>query len=332
MARRSGTRTSARSRMAQLLFALTDEPSWVSQQWLFREIPSYRAVAEDSAKRYLRDDIEALREAGIPVEQQTVGNELFRYRIADQGWLLADPGFTPAEANVIAAASQVAFGNPELDSLSKTGWSKLVPFVSADQKTPAARRTTTVVAEPVDLSSQDLNVLLQAASSPRKQVQFWYARQYGANDELRRLEPWGLASRRGRYYLVGFDLDRDAPRVFRLSRIKEVIGSELAATQPRPTAQLTDLVEQQLTGNREPVRAVVAIAEGQCRDITHRAQPAELDGHWIVDSMDRRQLVHWALAHSATVSVIEPQEIREEIRTHFEQIIATLTPTESGKA
>ena len=33
------------------------------------------------------------------------------------------------------------------------------------------------------------------------------------------VQPWGLASWHGRWYLTGFDLDREAPRVFRLSRI-----------------------------------------------------------------------------------------------------------------
>lgn len=33
------------------------------------------------------------------------------------------------------------------------------------------------------------------------------------------MEPWGVVSWRGRWYLVGRDRDRDAERVFRLSRI-----------------------------------------------------------------------------------------------------------------
>ena len=33
------------------------------------------------------------------------------------------------------------------------------------------------------------------------------------------LEPWGVVNRRGRWYVAGHDRARDAPRVFRLSRI-----------------------------------------------------------------------------------------------------------------
>ena len=35
----------------------------------------------------------------------------------------------------------------------------------------------------------------------------------------RRVRPWGLTSWHGRWYLTAHDLDRDAPRVFRLDRI-----------------------------------------------------------------------------------------------------------------
>ena len=35
----------------------------------------------------------------------------------------------------------------------------------------------------------------------------------------RRLQPWGVVCWRGRWYVVGHDLDRDATRCFRLSRI-----------------------------------------------------------------------------------------------------------------
>ncbi|WP_237767608.1 helix-turn-helix transcriptional regulator [Serinicoccus sp. CUA-874] len=35
----------------------------------------------------------------------------------------------------------------------------------------------------------------------------------------RRVEPWGLTSWHGRWYLTAHDLDREAPRVFRLDRV-----------------------------------------------------------------------------------------------------------------
>ena len=43
------------------------------------------------------------------------------------------------------------------------------------------------------------------------------------------MQPWGLTSWRGRWYLTGFDLDRGAERVFRLGR---VVGAVTTVGKP----------------------------------------------------------------------------------------------------
>src|SRR5262249_24198369 len=56
------------------------------------------------------------------------------------------------------------------------------------------------------------------AVSGRQPVRFGYRDNRG-EDTVRHLQPWGLVSWRGRWYVGGHDTDRAAPRVFRLSRI-----------------------------------------------------------------------------------------------------------------
>ena len=53
----------------------------------------------------------------------------------------------------------------------------------------------------------------------RRQVSFHYQRAGETEPTTRRLQPWGVARSSGRWYVVGFDIDRGAERVFRLSRI-----------------------------------------------------------------------------------------------------------------
>jgi len=53
----------------------------------------------------------------------------------------------------------------------------------------------------------------------RRPVTFGYRRSAAATPAERRLQPWGIVSYRSRWYVVGHDLDRDAPRMFRLSRV-----------------------------------------------------------------------------------------------------------------
>ena len=51
----------------------------------------------------------------------------------------------------------------------------------------------------------------------RARVRFTYR-----DGSLRTFEPWGLTSRKGRWYVVGRDVDRDATRMFKLSRITDL--------------------------------------------------------------------------------------------------------------
>src|SRR4029079_15958084 len=58
-----------------------------------------------------------------------------------------------------------------------------------------------------------------AAGGGRRPVCFAYRGPRDAEPRERHLEPWGVASLRGRWYVVGFDRDRGARGVSRLARI-----------------------------------------------------------------------------------------------------------------
>src|SRR5436190_2177102 len=60
---------------------------------------------------------------------------------------------------------------------------------------------------------------LLAAVQAAQVVVFDYRRPVSNELCTRTVEPWGVVSWRGRWYLVGHDRDRDAPRCFRVSRI-----------------------------------------------------------------------------------------------------------------
>src|SRR5690606_6379410 len=63
------------------------------------------------------------------------------------------------------------------------------------------------------------------ATEARQRVSFTY-RTASTGDRMRRhVEPWRLVARRGGWYLVGNDLDRHEPRVFRLNRIEGAVAA-----------------------------------------------------------------------------------------------------------
>src|SRR5262249_40913272 len=61
---------------------------------------------------------------------------------------------------------------------------------------------------------------------------------------LRTVEPWGLSSKRGHWYVVGFDRDREAVRAFRADRIDgDVEVGEPGAFDPPAAFRPADQVE-----------------------------------------------------------------------------------------
>ncbi len=98
---------------------------------------------------------------------------------------------------------------------------------------------------------------LWTAVQARRAVRFGYRKEGAREADTRHLHPWGLVFFHGRWYLVGFDLDRAAQRTFRLSRI---VGS-VAATGPAGAVRVPGDVNL-----LETVRASVApVAGGTAR-------------------------------------------------------------------
>ena len=61
---------------------------------------------------------------------------------------------------------------------------------------------------------------LWEAVRDRRPVTFAYRAVGRSEPQQRKLEPWGVVNRHGRWYVAGHDQVRDAVRVFRLSRIE----------------------------------------------------------------------------------------------------------------
>lgn len=94
---------------------------------------------------------------------------------------------------------------------------------------------------------------LMLACRDRRPVTFDYRKANAARPEQRQVEPWTLECWRGHWYLAGWDRDRGAERVFRLSRITGRVRSRAGAF----TAEVPDVVTVRETveswaGRRRP--------------------------------------------------------------------------------
>jgi proteasome accessory factor B len=81
-------------------------------------------------------------------------------------------------------------------------------------------------------------------------VTFPHRKHPAITPTVRTLEPWGVVSWRGRWYVVGHDRDRDATRCFRISRIVGPVRTLGAAGAVRRPAGV-DLLKI-VAGSAEP--------------------------------------------------------------------------------
>ena len=308
-------------RQVQLLLALADDTGWVSESWISKHVEGYSRVSEDSRARYLRADTAALLAAGVPVEvsSSSAGDKVKRLRLNRLRWTQHDPEFTEAEASVVFQAANAAFGSEELSSTAVAAWRKLASF--AQRSAIAKPDESVVVADAVDMSRVDFSTLLTAMTSPRRTVEMWYSRQYGVDDELRMLEPWGLINLRGRFYVLGFDPQREAARMFRLSRIRDVSDTGTSATQPMPDGDLQQIAENMLHRGGKTYQAVVRIAPNTCADVVMKAT-ALGEGHYKLPAAPVSEIVSTGLSYAPDLIVESPEEARSEIIARLEQVLA----------
>ncbi|WP_233415516.1 YafY family protein, partial [Streptomyces sp. N35] len=157
---------------------------------------------------------------------------------------------------------------------------------------------------------------LMLACRDRRPVVFDYRKATAARPETRHVEPWALECWRGHWYLAGWDRDRGAERVFRLSRITGKVRSRAG----KFTAEIPDVVT---------VRETVAGWAGEITDRTAlirlrteagyplRAKAARV--RELGDGWDELEIPYghgldaWLVEFGPDVVVLEPAELRADV-------------------
>ncbi|WP_295626024.1 YafY family protein [uncultured Corynebacterium sp.] len=309
----------ARLRMTALLVALADDPEGLRRDWILRNVRGYDAVSHDSADRYLREDVPVLRALGISVAWDRAD----RLVLDRRSFRLDDPGFTEDEADVLAMATRVTFDDDSMKELISGGWAKLAPV--AQRSSLTGDRATVIIGDRVSLDGAQFTDLTRATQPPRKRVEFYYAPQLFAEEVPRTLEPWSIVNLRGRWYVVGHDVDRDAVRAFRMTRITDVTVTDVDAAIPIPDEDLQDIAERALNRGAAPVRGVVTLCDADelpaVADVLAGAE-ARGDATWELGPMSTTELIDIGLEHAGVLTVDEPAEVREAIVDKLRAIVS----------
>ncbi|MGH3243906.1 MAG: helix-turn-helix transcriptional regulator, partial [Spirillospora sp.] len=222
-------------RLLNLVVCLLATRRYLTAEQIRRAVPGY-PDSDEAFKRMFERDKEELRELGVPLEvgsdRQGGGGEEIGYRIPPQAYELPDIHLTPDEAAVLGLAARVW----QRASMAEAASGALLKLRAAGVETDVP---TAVGIEPrVNTHDPAFPALWEAVRDGRP-VAFDYQGIGRTSVARRHLEPWGVVSRRGRWYVVGFDRDRDEQRVFRLSRI---VG-DVAADGPSGSVTVPDGVD-----------------------------------------------------------------------------------------
>lgn len=316
-------------RLVNLVICLLSTRRFLTAEKIAATVPGYRHDASDTRaheafqRKFERDKAE-LRRLGVPLETGT--NSVFDsepgYRIARRDYELPEIELTPDEAAVLGAAARL-WQHSKLAADAGDGLWKLraagVDIRGGDEPEVA----------PV-LSVDEAFAPVMAAVRDRREIRFEYL---GASDDAsvkRRLQPWGVVCHRGRWYVVGWDLDRDATRCFRLSRITGTVraGGKVDAFAVPDGVNLLDHVAS-FHGDVEelpPRRATVLIAPGRAAGLRRRAEQFEArrsDGDRVVITFhDPRRFAALLATYGNDVTVLDPPEVRKELARLLADIAA----------
>jgi predicted DNA-binding transcriptional regulator YafY len=263
-------------RLLNLLFALMASSRPVPKHVLREAIETYKDnPSEEAFERMFERDKDELRSMGVPVETVEGADGaggIEGYRVAADDYALPAVDFTADELAVLGLAARV-WEQASLGPAAQRAVQKLEALGSgAVVDGPVGIETRIATAEP------SFPVLLEAVRT-RRAVRFSYRKPGDDAPEAREVQPWGVASRRGHWYLVGHDLARGAARVFRLSR---VMGAARAYGEPGSydVPEGVDVVGMIAESAPRPgsLTATIRVAPGRANGLRRRAASTTPEG------------------------------------------------------
>ncbi len=311
-------------RLVNLVICLLATRQYLPANRIRQAVPGYGVdddgpAAAEAFKRMFERDKAELRELGVPLE--TGRNSVFDnedgYRIARPAYELPEINFGPDEAAAVGLATRL-WQSARLAEAARGALLKL--RAGGIEVDPGA----TMALEPrVDATEPAFPRCLEAVKT-RRAIAFDYRAAGRQETERRDVEPWGVVSWHGRWYLVAHDRDRGAARCFRLSRITGPV------TPPGPTVR-SPFPRASTSRRTSPTRRRSAATPRGCdrrgpprvaRPGPVSAEPAPTartdDGAAFdlieVEYGDPESLADRVAGYGSAVVVLEPPDVRDAVR------------------
>ncbi|MEE9205346.1 MAG: WYL domain-containing protein [Acidimicrobiia bacterium] len=296
-------------RVLNLLAFLLSVGRPVTADEIRHTVAGYDQETDEAFRRTFERDKDLLRQLGVPMRMEhTDAWEVEQgYIVAPEEYALDDPGLTDEERTALwIAATMVRLGG------QAAGPAAIFKLGGASALAAGEPLTADLGAEGESLAA------LFAAISERRRVGFTY------KAKKRMLAPYGLAHRRGHWYVVGGTTD--GVRVFRVDRMIDMTAGDTSGAFERPpgfrlrdelpdapwTAGADDVVvevafdaEVAWWARRQVAAAASTITEGSDGGITVHLPVAQVDA-----------FIGWLISFDDHAEILAPAEIRDRFVTH----------------
>jgi proteasome accessory factor B len=310
-------------RLVNLVICLLSTRRYLTAAQIATIIPGYEHDADDPRdheafqRKFERDKAE-LRDLGVPLETGTTSAFEVEpgYRIARRDYALPEIHLDADEATAVGLAARL-WQHAEFAAAATSALAKLrAAGIEVD-------RHATLGIEPI-VTVDPAFAPVTSAVRARRTIVFSYRVPQADESSTRSLQPWGVVAWGGRWYVVGHDLDRDAPRCFRLSRVVGPVRAvgPAGAYQP-PEVDLIQYVARKSGPVERHGRATVLLRRGRCAGIRRWAEDLtpHADGdRAVVRYADPEWVASWLVGYGDDVVVLGPPEVRQLVVERLCQI------------
>jgi proteasome accessory factor C len=321
-------------RQLSLISFLMAQGRPVSALEIKREVEGYSDMNDDAFARRFYADRAELESLGIQLGVEKPGEGFFEaelYSLPPENFYLDPIEFTPEELAALSTALSLltegdfAYAEPLRLALQQVAWGHPNPLEEGGRAPVEMAMTASAGGREL---SQRLSKI-ETAISRRKTIEFTYYTMERDETAKRKVDPYHLVFRGGQFYLIGHAHERDAVRVFRLSRIQGKVGYASKAEHDfsppedfdrRDYGQRADWQLGEIRGTakvfvRDRIAWLVERDFGAYGELRPAKKSDGAPGKGSVfetEYASPRELIAWVLRWRQNAQVLGPDELREE--------------------
>ena len=321
-------------RQLSLISFLMAQGRPVSALEIKREVEGYSDMNDDAFARRFYADRAELESLGIMLGVEKPGEGFFEaelYSLPPENFYLDPIEFTDDELAALSTALLLltdggfAYAEPLRLALQQVAWGHPNPLVEGERA--PVEMAMTASAGGRDLSQRLSKI--ETAISRRKTIEFTYYTMERGETERRKVDPYHLVFRGGQFYLIGLAHEREAVRVFRLSRIQGKVGYASKAEHDfsppenfdrrdygsRADWQLGEIQGRAKIFIKERIAWLIERDFGGYGELREARKSDGAPGKGRIfetDYASHRELIAWVLRWRANARVLAPDDLREE--------------------